>query len=218
MAQPVLLCFEPWDVTHRLAELGLEESSLIQAGQAGFSALASCTENHPPGSPGYFAWAETVRTLRDLLAPSWTRKTDNNLSLTVNENQTMAILVATGDSDTGVKEGHPRTSAPKGSRTKGRVQANRYMEYLFPEMAADAASKVGPPTWILLIRCDAKSQNFRSELSRPIDMTEDGYVDEWAERIILAPTHFDELHGIMPYDEGGSPQTPELKIEIKAHA
>lgn len=209
--------FEHWDVDRRLSELGLKEFTLIRAGQAGLSALTSCTENHPPGSPGYFAWAETVRALRDLLMPAWDRKNENNLSLVTNEDKTVEILVATGDANTGLKDRHPRTKAAKGPKTKGRVDANRrYMDYLWPEMA-EIGTRVGPATWIYLIRCDMKAHEFRSELSRPIDMSDDGYIDDWAERIILTPTSFDGIRNIVPYDND-SPLTPELRIEIKARA
>ena len=70
MTLPGNIHFEPWDVNNRLADLGLEQQSLIRAVQAGFSAWASCTANHPPSAPGYFAWAEAVRTLREQLRPS----------------------------------------------------------------------------------------------------------------------------------------------------
>jgi hypothetical protein len=47
-------------------------------------------------------------------------------------------------------------------------------------------------------------------------MTDDGYVDGWAERIILGSTRFDDYEDISTDDSsGGTPQTPEIKVEIK---
>ena len=49
---------DEWDVNRRLADLGLEEASLIRAVQRGLAAWASCTENHPPVFGGLSAWSE----------------------------------------------------------------------------------------------------------------------------------------------------------------
>jgi len=214
---------ESWEASNRLAGLGLEESLLIQSVQAGFSAWASCTENHPPSSPGYYAWAETVRTLREQLAPlGWSRLNEANLPLVVNQDGTIAISVSTGNENTGRTDGNPCTNSAKGPRTAGVIQVNQLQELLFPEMALpsrEVLDTAGRTTWILLMHRDIHSEEIRCELSRPIGMTEDGHVDGWAERIILKPTQFDRYEVTKSVGGGGEgPTTPEIIVQINKHA
>jgi len=209
---------EQWEASNKLNQLDLEESVLLQAAQAGLSAWAECTENHPPSSPGYFAWAETVRTLRELLFPlGWKRLNEGNLPLAVNEAGDLAISVQTGNDNTGRKDAQPRTSSVKGPRTAGVIQTN-LQALLFPDMALPSKESLDVPgrtTWILLIHRDLKTTELRCELSRPISMSEDGHVDSWAERIILTATPFDSnpMSGIDGNPSGGS--TPEITVAIK---
>lgn len=209
--------FEPWDVNNRLASMGLEQRLLLDSGLAGFSAMASCTENNPVGSPGYYAWSETTRSLRERLIPlSWRRSNDYGLSLVVSDSRKLAISVSSGDEDTGKPDGEPRTKYAKGPRTVIAVQNNKYMDYLLPEMALPPSSAVaikGRATWIYLIRYDTDNQIFVSELSRPIAITDDGLIDGWAERIILSAPRLggDGLRLGKP----DTPQTPVINVEIK---
>lgn len=222
MSASPLVYFESWDINRRLAELELEEAPLLQAVQVGFSAWAACTSNHPPTAPGFYAWSEAVRTLREQLASSgWRKLNETNCAFTVNREGTIAIIVATGDSDTGKKDGHPCTSSEKGPRTVNAVQANKKQEWLFPEMVMplkEIAKAKGRVTWILLMHRDSVAEEVRCELSRPISISQKGHVDGWGERIILSPTRFDSHDASKLTDNKPEPQTPEIKIEIKRRA
>ena len=181
---------DPWDVSRRLAELGLKEELLKPPVERGFGAWASCTANHPPIFGGLSAWAETVCGLREELAPlGWERLNESNFPLVVNQSGTLAISVATGDEETGRKDDSPCTSSAKGPRTAHAILGNQRQGELFPEMlpSDEIVSMTGRATWILLMYRDKDSLEVRCELSRPIQMNPDGYVDGWAERIILSP-------------------------------
>ena len=212
---------DEWDVNRRLADLGLEEASLIRAVQRGLAAWASCTENHPPVFGGLSAWAETVCALREELVPrGWERSNDANLPLVVNGNGTVAISVATGDEETGMKEGAPCTSSAKGPKTALAILENLGQGVLFPSQMlppAEIVNASGRATWILLMYRDKKERQVRCELSRPISMAEEGHVDGWAERIILKPTSFNDDILTWSGAEGG-PQSPEIDVEIKKRA
>ena len=63
------------------------------------------------------------------------------------------------------------------------VHANRLQlsfEHLSPEWA-----NLSRQTWILLYYSDNQSGELRVEMSLPVGMNQEGYVDEWQERIIL---------------------------------
>src|ERR1700726_874565 len=100
----------PIERPSRLAELGLKEETVIEAVRRGQAAWASCTPNHPRLYPGVSAWAETVRTLRELLWPNgWTRSDNQNLPMTIDKARKISITVSTGDEDTGREDGSPCT-------------------------------------------------------------------------------------------------------------
>lgn len=211
-----------WDVDRRLEELGLKAETLIRAVQVGLAAWAVCTPNHPPISSGSWAWAETVRALRDELIPiSWERSNESNLPLTVNPQKTLALCVNTGDEDTGREIGAPCTGSAKGPRTRKAVLENLgqnvlFIDEVFP--SAEAVSKNGRVVWILLMFRDKKAREVRCELSRPISINAQGYVDGWAERIILSSTPFDEDRSNF-IDNGDRPlSSPEIDLDIKKRA
>jgi hypothetical protein len=212
---------EIWDVNRRLAELDLEEGNLIRPVQRGLAAWASCTANHPPIAAGVWAWAETVCALREELVPDrWERSNEANLPLTINPGKALAICVNTGDEDTGLKVGAPCTGSSKGPRTRKAVLENLGQSVMFvDEVLPDPATlnKGGRVVWILLIYRDRKAREVRCELSRPISINSQGYVDGWAERIILSRTPFDEDF-VSLTDDGNGPQTPEIDLDIKKRA
>jgi hypothetical protein len=57
------------EVTDALSGLGLSYDILSEAVLEGESARNSCTANDPPCAPGFVAWSNTVRALRDILIP-----------------------------------------------------------------------------------------------------------------------------------------------------
>lgn len=214
---------DPQDVESRLSQLGLDEITLRTVVERGFAAWASCTPNHPPAFPGLSMWAETVRGLGDLLASrGWKRVNESNLPLVLNQDGKLALTVSTGDDATGQSDGNPCTNSAKGPKTASAISDNRQL-FLFPE--ADPAVRraisenVNAPdrsTWILLLHRDMDKFEVRSELSRPIAMSEDGRVDGWAERIILKPFRIDPSAGVMPIDD--NPQSPEIDLDVRRRA
>jgi hypothetical protein len=200
----------------RLTELGLNEIILLQSIQRGQAASASCTLNHPKFYPGLAAWAETVAALREQLIPlGWKRRDEGNLPLTINASENIAITVSTGDEATGQRDGSPCTKSGKGPRTADAVTANALQMKLFGEIRLqpeDLESVNGQMTWILLFHRDARAQEIRAELSRPVKMDVDGHVDGWIERIVLGSMPLGSNPVRLP---GDVPQTPNIVIEVK---
>jgi hypothetical protein len=169
----------------------------------------------------------------------WRRLNEANLPLVVNEDRNLAIAVSTGSKTTGLKDKSPCTSSIKGPMTASALRGNHQQGELFSEsemtqvIPFDPQRRMFSPTemmnhtsgepltvskwrtWILLVYRDA--QEVRCELSLPIGMDEDGYVDEWKERIILTATPFD---GTEPskITEPKGPSSPEIIVEIKKRA
>jgi hypothetical protein len=215
---------EPGEVHTRLKSLGLEEAELVRVVQFGQASRAECTENHPPSYAGYTGWAETVRALREYLIPlKWTRCNDGNWPLAVSPCEKFAIAVATGNEATGLSSITPSTKASKGPRTAQAVTVNLQLAFDFGTIAAintaipsDLRKATGRTTWFLLIHVDRKKSELRCELARPVRMSEDGRVDDWAERIILSATPLDPD----PETSFGTngPDGPDFTAEIKRRA
>lgn len=205
------------EVRSRLAELGLEETSIAEVVRRGYGVFISCTANDPPLFPGFAAWAQMVRALREYLLPqNWERCDENNYSLVINPEGTMAIAVATGDDATGRADAIPTTKSSKGPSTVEAVTSNQFQLSLdfpplpisSPAQSADADNK--RMTWILLAH--RAMSEVRCELSLPRSMGSDGRIDSWQERIILGAIPVDiELLEITP----SQPSHPDINIDVK---
>lgn len=189
------------EVRNRLAELGLSEEILVHAVEVGYLAFSSCAENHPPQVPGFWAWGEAVRALREQLIPAgWTRCNDDNFPLTISPDGSLAIAVATADDVTGTIEGEPSTRSAKGSTTFEAVEANvlqltlnlRFEEV--EEQEKQQQEKQAAPlraTWFLLMH--RAGHEVRCELSLPSTFNEQGRLVGWSERILLRPIPLDPV-------------------------
>lgn len=202
------------EVTNALAELGLDEQTLVDAILQGETARDSCTANDPPIAPGFNAWAITVRVLREELIPKkWTRNDTGNYSTVVSPDGAIAIAVVTGDDNTGLPDAVPKTKYPKGPATQAAVFANE--RFLFPEMEAVHQAEVAEVeaaekriTWMLLKR---RSEDLVfAELSLPASMTNDGNVEEWLIRIIIGPTPVGESGKVV--DEDSSEEQIDVPV------
>lgn len=205
------------DVHGRLAELGLDESSLVEVVQRGYGVFISCTPNDPPLFPGLAAWAQMVRALREYLIPrGWSRSDENNYPLVINPAGNLAIAVATGDDATGDSGATATTKSSKGPSTVEAVISNQFQLSLdFPPVVLSAPGRPTDAgeqrmTWILLVY--RGMTEVRCELSLPRSMGGDGRIDSWQERIILGSIPVDpEVLEITP------PQSPppDINVDVK---
>lgn len=208
------------DVRDRLAELGLEETSIADVVRRGYGVFISCTANDPPLFPGFAAWAQMVRALRENLLPQkWERSDENNYSLVINPEGTMAIAVATGDDATGRAGAIPTTKSSKGPSTVEAVTSNQFQLSLdFPPVPIPSPARPADlddkrMTWILLVH--RAMDEVRYELSLPRSMGSDGRIDSWQERIILGSIPVDlEVLEISP----PQPQQPDIRVDVKRRA
>jgi hypothetical protein len=182
MRKPVVH-YRPADVKARLAELDLDEETMRAAASLGELARASCTENDPSNLPGLLGWAKTVRALRDLSAPrGWRRNVHGQLETMVNGEGTVAVAVITGDGGVGRRQATPRTKYPRGAATVAAVERNQLcFPFVKPAPTAPPPTKLA--TWVLLV--EVVEDEIRLEVSLPLELGDDGRVDEWNERILL---------------------------------
>ena len=200
------------DAEVRLADLGVPLATLTGAIEAGEQARSTCTTNDPPATPGFLAWARTVRRLRELLATSgWVGSEEAQLSTTNRPDGMCLIAVNAGDAGTGREIGRPKTKRPKGPATLAAVEKNYKQLSLFAEERPKGKRAPGTAfLWLLLVHRDGAE--LRAELSLPRAVDDDNRVVEWEERILLPPL------SVAPTPEigDGSLEEPD-EIEVPVH-
>jgi len=196
--------------TDRLSQLGIPIAVLTESVWQGYLARARTTTNHPRIARGIIMWAETVAVLREQLRPKgWVKSDKGNYELAVNEKESLAIVVTTGDDATGIVGATPSNKCPKGVNTAEAVEVNNQLD-MFSELLPAEAEFQGLTTWVLLIHL--ATNEVRCELSLPSSIFS-GKINGWKERVILPS---------LPLDEGSVeielPDLPEIEVLIKKKA
>jgi hypothetical protein len=185
---------EPVSVGNRLAELNasLNEALLREVSEHGYRARIEATELHPPTAAGSYHWHAAVYAIRSMLAErGWKPEDSRNCPFIVSPDRTIAIVVMTGDSDTGCVDGYPTNQAEKGVVLKQAVANNQAQLKLFDAGSVSAKlanSKEATQLWVLLYHVAVGSNGkaeIRVELSLPSQFEKKKIIG-WRERIILA--------------------------------
>lgn len=201
------------EIVKRLAHSGLPSLEILsEAVIAGELRRVSCTPLDAPTYPGFSAWGDVVRRLRELLIPhGWWPKNVNNLPLVVDPVRKVGIAVAAGTDGVGKLGRHPTTKQPKGAVARGLIVANRGQMNIFGDddrrlVPMPKASDI--TTWLLLIFTEYKPRSEDAgdhvaycELSLPKEIDEEGFITKWAERIILPPVRIDEPPALPQEDD-----------------
>jgi hypothetical protein len=207
--------FQGNTIETKLTALGLPSEVLINAIAQGQASRNNATANHPANAGGTMAFFEVVRALRDNLLPlGWKKENIRNLSMTVNPETKIAVVVSGGSKDTGLKDGYPTTRNPKGEQTKSYLVGNQRDLFLDFDYVDDFSNSqpidgIGQ-TWLLLYYCDLGRKEVRAELSLPTSFDSFCRVGAWKERILLDPIPLDN-HTI----EIEPDFNPEIDIDIK---
>ena len=212
---------EPISVRERLYRLGVAEDDLRTAIEYGHRQAASCTAHDPPTAAGYIAWAKATRAFRALSIPvGWTTSNARGYPITVHSSGEFAVVVAGGDANTGIEHLTPATRSAKGPATRDAIDENQLSFYTYmPEVFGTPpvlATHNPRMTWVLLHYRDGDAGVIRAELSLPTDMTAEGFVGTWRERIILREISFGPGGGrdIEPDGDSGGEDTGEIDIPI----
>jgi hypothetical protein len=202
--QPARIVVHPAEVDARFQELdpALTQDLMLEANQRGYEARLEATLAHAPTAAGTLHWHAFVPAIRlALKVQDWIIKDHKNCPLIISADRSMAIVVMTGNSETGKEFGNPTNQADKGAVLDEAVQKNIQYQ-LFENAALNKMQKgeVGTQLWVLLYHVDAgvkDAREIRSELSLPSSFHKRKIVG-WAERIILQSVPTDPSTGIAP--------------------
>jgi hypothetical protein len=189
---------EPEDVEQQLARLGLRPEDLHEAVRAAKSLAATATGIHPAGAQGYFWWTAQVVRLREVtFSRKWKTYRIENQEGIISPDKTTIIIPCRGDEDTGIIDGIPSTSRPRGVTYRRAVEDNQLaFELEFESSEAglpDATEPEEEPirrVWLFLTYRDREARQVRYELSLP-DRMSGNRPDRFPIRIILGPEPMD---------------------------
>lgn len=223
MAQ-LLQSATPGDHDAQLAALGLRLEYFRRAIEADESDRRRVTPNDPITAAGTNGYNARIRVLREVLISHerWERENLNGLELVVNPEHTIAIGVFTGDHTTGWPGNyHPRNQRPIGKGKIKLIAQNPVQRALFsmpssPEQADLECHDLSDlETWFFI----TYRRHFRdgvvrvsSELSLPLEVSIDNYIEKYARRITF-PNH--EFGSVIPYipDQDDGPSQYEVNID-----
>ena len=173
----------------QLEDLGLQAESLAGVLRGCLAGYLSCTSLDAPTRAQTEVYFEAVRLLREWLLPlGWEFDNVDQQPRVFSRDRGIAIVFASGDSNTGKPFPHPRTRRAKGEATQTKIMVNQsQLSLAFEQDPSDLATEDGPAgltTYILLVSVDEKG--LRAELSIPEDMDASGFIDTWTTRILLA--------------------------------
>lgn len=195
----------------RLSQLGLSIPGLLRVINSGAGGFASTTHFHASSAAGTYLYHETTAAARRLLVPAgWEADELDGQPRVWNPRTNVAIVVQTGDENTGIVSEHqPRTRNPKGTATQRKVDENRQHPALFamPVPQRQALDSVAVLTWVLLVA--VVEGKMRAELSLPREFV-DGRPSDWVERILLPEQDFGGTVDLAP----SSDAAPDTDFDV----
>ncbi|QEU05000.1 hypothetical protein [Pseudomonas oryzihabitans] len=172
--------------------LGVTAADLEATALQCFRSASLAGPLQPKGADGTLAWIFGTEAFRQQMLPKgWKPSDPSNQPRVVSPDGKHAVTVACGDSNTGNPYAKgPQTRNKRGNRTTKSVSYNARQADLFPverrsrQMFID--DQQGEQTlWILLFYVDLGNRTVHYELSRPINIGENGKVDDWNPRFIM---------------------------------
>jgi hypothetical protein len=210
-----LIVKNPIRVTNRIADLGWNLDDLLEVVSAMVGARNSCTDNHPASAPGWFAWAEGIRRMREFGLPKGLIRADTDgIPWTLDKARGIRFAVANTDDATCIENRIPQNRSKKGPGTDRAIERNQTSLFEhFPERSVIPISRVRSHpgiivSWYLCVYC--VGDVVHAELSCPVE-TDAGFFADFAERIFLLGGEAADGFGKRKDDDGGD---SEFEINV----
>jgi hypothetical protein len=190
---------------------------LIEVVDAMVSARNDTTENDPSSAPGWMAWKDGTRRLREIALPmGWQRDETNNVPSIINLEKGLKFAVCNTDDGTGIEGRSPQNRTKKGPATDKMISEQGW---LFPPSDASTivpfqGTKQSAGSLTAYYLCVYhEGDGVRAELSCPTDV-QAGYFSDFNERILLISSG-DDYRGIkLVPDKQGDESNGASEFEI----
>lgn len=206
---PAIFRTNPVEVTNRLDQLGWRSDQLLEVVGAMVAARNGCTENDPSSAPGWMAWKEGTRRLREIARPMGLEKDEaDQIPSVIDVQRGLKFAVSNTDDGTGVESRIPQNRSKKGPATDRVIYDNQGLLFNATDIPANVVplsmARKQPGiivSWYLCVYCEG--DEVRAELSCPV-VLEGGYFTNFIERIVLISGDDDggpKLRHDLPEDE-----------------
>ncbi|WKW11808.1 hypothetical protein Strain138_001074 [Pseudogemmatithrix spongiicola] len=217
--QEIAQLYREEDADEQLLRIfGVDSQPFLNAVASGWLQWANRSEFDAPSFPGSLLWGHTVRAERTQLSERrWTCDSTDNFPTCITPDGKMAIVVETGDEETGkvVPGRRPRTKSQKGPRTMQMVRDNSQLLQgdLFSAFAMrPRLVGEGPLLWVHLIH--QHGGFVYHEISLPTVADSDSRITGWKCRIIL-PTY---RSGSALSKLTAPTPAPDIQVQVKRRA
>lgn len=206
----------PAEAKSRLTDLGWEEVELAEVVHAMVAGRNGCTANDPSSAPGWMAWKEGTRRIREIGATKgWRRMDIDQVPWTIDIERGLKFTVVNSNEAAGMVAQDPQNRSKKGAGIERTVYANAtQLSFAFPEMLMDLSEGSLPDrmleavSWYLFVYNEGDI--IRAELSCPVEIS-GGFFSKFKERIFLSAEMFAPLS-----DEALMPDTvDEFEITVE---
>ncbi|CAJ4098311.1 Uncharacterised protein [Burkholderia pseudomallei] len=180
------------EVESRLSQLGLTRDIVIEVVQACVAGYAGCTDNDPPGAPGYSSWRYGVRRSRELLRPlGWLKDNTGGYATCLNREKKVRLAIMNADDGAGIPDRVPQNRSKKGPNSERAAFNNKQVhqfalpdadDWPVPEGEVLVTDLSEYATWHVCVFI--KGDIVQAELSLLGDF-DGGYASECLEKIIL---------------------------------
>jgi hypothetical protein len=195
----------------RLAELGLAAADFDVVLSGADAEARTWTALAPPVIAGMARWGKTNELLRARLVPrGWTYDDPRNMPRTISPARDVALVAATGDGATGRPGAAARNLYARGVETVRAIGRGDQLAFDYPGLEPPAPDELD--IWLLLY--NPAGDEIRAELSRPHSISPAGYVDSWAERILLPAIRLGQPAIAVP----GPAVTGEVSVPVARRA
>lgn len=210
ISTPAVILPKSSDFINTMKSFGLEQKWFEQIGLRILAEYNRTTPHDAVVAGGLYAYLSGVRAIRDILTPQgFNFSSQNNIESTYRPTDKFKIIISSGCPETGKDKGTPKTKNPKGAQMKKMLRRDP-RQGLIPGIVLNLTPE---NIWILLFHVDIENEEFRMELSQPLQMEINGEkerVDRWNKRIIFPPIKVNP-EPIIPQPEFAS----DLDIKIK---
>src|ERR1700730_8454964 len=171
---PAIYLNNPVEVDNRLDSLGWTRVELLEVVGAMVSARHSCTDNDPVNAPGWMAWKEGTRRLREIGRAKKLHKAEfDSIPCVIDPLRKLRFSVSNTDDGTAMEDRIPQNRSKKGPGTERAVSCNQtsIFDKFGDVFKVIPLSRAKPQpgiviSWFLCTYCEG--DEVRAELSCPI--------------------------------------------------
>lgn len=194
-------------VKSRLEQLDLTKDKLSEVAKRAIAQKFNAVSNHPVNAPGTFAYHEGVRALREIFADGdkWNKLVERGIEYIENPDKKIRVIYQNVDHAC-IESNDPQPISKRGGTAKRNAISSNQLELFEREI----------PISNVFVLCVSENNGIvNAELSLPTDISEDGYLSKFIERIFILQDYDYENHNKSDDNSDKDEYDDEFRISLK---